>query len=334
MNGYVPHNLLTIGILLAALVAVLVIGFALTRLRRRRVARMAAWLLVIGAVVLVERLTVWEPAGVRMLAIITALLWAMKTLVSIEEEAAGRPRLGPWPWFFFAAGWPGMRPSTFAAVPGPPRPRSAALIGQGAKNFVAGAAFLALAYLFAVWTTGGRPSSLRLLLSTTLLLPGLSLMLHFGLFHMLAGLWRRRGGDCHALFRAPLKSTSLSEFWGRRWNLAFSEMTALAVFRPLRGVVGPRAATLAAFLFSGLLHELAISVPARAGYGLPLLYFALQAAAMELEGALSRRGLPVDSVRWVGRLWTLAWLVLPLPILFHLPFLRGCVWPLIGLNEV
>jgi D-alanyl-lipoteichoic acid acyltransferase DltB (MBOAT superfamily) len=125
----------------------------------------------------------------------------------------------------------------------------------------------------------------------------------------------------------------LSEFWGRRWNLAFSEMTALAVFRPLRGVVGPQPATVAAFLFSGLLHELAISLPARAGYGLPLLYFALHAGAMQMETALSRRGRPVDSIRWVGRVWTLAWLVLPLPVLFHRPFLRGCVWPLIGLMD-
>jgi hypothetical protein len=28
----------------------------------------------------------------------------------------------------------------------------------------------------------------------------------------------------------------------------------------------------------------------------------------------------------------LGWLALPLPILFHRPFLRGVVWPLIGLE--
>ena len=27
---------------------------------------------------------------------------------------------------------------------------------------------------------------------------------------------------------------------------------------------------------------------------------------------------------------TLAWLLVPLPILFHRPFLAGVVWPLIG----
>jgi hypothetical protein len=154
---------------------------------------------------------------------------------------------------------------------------------------LAGAALVALAWWVGARTTDSPASSPRLLLGTILLLLGLSLVLHFGLFNLLAGLWRRLGADCHALFRAPLKSASLSEFWGRRWNLAFSEMTALAVFRPLRGIVGRQPATMAAFLFSGFLHELAISLPARAGYGLPLLYFALHAGAMQMETALAAR---------------------------------------------
>jgi alginate O-acetyltransferase complex protein AlgI len=32
---------------------------------------------------------------------------------------------------------------------------------------------------------------------------------------------------------------------------------------------------------------------------------------------------------WRGRLWTVFWLVLPLPLLFHRPFLAGVVWPLL-----
>jgi hypothetical protein len=36
-------------------------------------------------------------------------------------------------------------------------------------------------------------------------------------------------------------------------------------------------------------------------------------------------------VAWVGRAWALAWLVLPLPILFHRPFLAGVLWPLLGI---
>src|SRR2546428_52188 len=64
------------------------------------------------------------------------------------------------------------------------------------------------------------------LVATALLLTGLSLVLHFGLFTIAAGAWRALGVDVGPLFLAPLQSRSLREFWGRRWNLAFSEMTA------------------------------------------------------------------------------------------------------------
>src|SRR5437763_446358 len=152
-------------------------------------------------------------------------------------------------------------------------------------------------------------------------------MLHFGAFNILAGLWRLAGVDCRPLFRAPLVSRSLAEFWGRRWNLAFSEMTALGVYRPLAGVLGRGPATIGAFLCSGLLHELAISVPVKAGFGLPLGYFALHGTLVLLERRLepARRG-------WLSHAWVLAWLALPLPALFHPWFLRGVVWPLIGLE--
>jgi hypothetical protein len=32
----------------------------------------------------------------------------------------------------------------------------------------------------------------------------------------------------------------------------------------------------------------------------------------------------------LGRCWTTAWLLLPLPWLFHRPFLAGLVWPLLS----
>jgi len=173
--------------------------------------------------------------------------------------------------------------------------------------------------------------SWRLWLATALLLPGLSLVIHFGVFNMLTGFWRCFGVRCSLLFRAPLLSQSLAEFWGRRWNLAFSEMTALAVFRPLKQLPGPASrvtalATISGFLFSGLLHELAISVPVGAGFGLPMLYFAVHGIGMMLEKRLVFLRSP--SAR---RVWTGAFVLLPLPILFHRPFLEGCVWPIIGI---
>jgi alginate O-acetyltransferase complex protein AlgI len=53
-------------------------------------------------------------------------------------------------------------------------------------------------------------------------------------------------------------------------------MTAMAVHRPLQRRLGRGPALLGSFLVSGLLHEVAISLPVRAGWGLPKLYFLLQ----------------------------------------------------------
>ena len=125
------------------------------------------------------------------------------------------------------------------------------LIAGGSRGAV-GLALVALARL--AWRGAGSRW-----LATALLLPGLSLIVHFGVFDVLAGAWRRAGVDCTPLFRSPLRSASLGEFWGRRWNLAFSEMTALAVYQPLVLRIGRRPALAASFLGSGLLHELAIS---------------------------------------------------------------------------
>ena len=333
MTGYVAHYPETLAWIAVAFLAELLAGFGITRVPNRKTARVGAWLLVVAAVVGIERLATSEPAGIRMLAIIGALLFGMKVIVSVEEQSAGRKRLGPRNWFLFAIGWPGMRPSTFGGVPGPPKSRWQEYLKRGGANLAAGVLLFALAWGIAAFPQESMASSTGVWLATFFLLPALSLIMHFGLFNLLAGAWRFAGADCHPLFRDPLQSTSLTEFWGRRWNLAFSEMTTLAVFRPLRGVTGTGIATIAAFLFSGLLHELAISVPVQAGFGLPFLYFVLHAIAMQIEGILSRRGKPIDSSAWIGRLWTLAWLLLPLPILFHLPFLRGCIWPLIGLTD-
>src|SRR5688572_12058202 len=51
---------------------------------------------------------------------------------------------------------------------------------------------------------------------------GLVLVLHFGLFQVLALAWRRAGINASSLMHQPIKSTSLAEFWGRRWNTGFS----------------------------------------------------------------------------------------------------------------
>lgn len=323
MTAYLPSHPRVAWIGVAILAATLLLGFAITRIARARTARGAAWALVAAVVIVVERLTAGEPPGFRMLGLIGGLLYAMKPVVSVETRASGEGDLGAGRWLGFAAAWPGMRPAVFAGTAARALPGGTALIATGAVRLVAGAVLVALAR----WAWRGTGS---LVLATALVLPGLSLILHFGIFNVVAGAWRLAGVNARPLFRSPLRSRSLTEFWGRRWNLAFSEMTALALYRPLVPRLGRSAATVIAFVGSGLLHELAISLPVKAGFGLPSLYFGLQGALMLVERALERAGRPVDTSPWIGRAWTFGWLVLPLPILFHRPFLAGVVWPLFG----
>jgi hypothetical protein len=47
-----------------------------------------------------------------------------------------------------------------------------------------------------------------------------------------------------------------------------------------------------------------------------------------------RFGFPTIPSAWGlwSHVWVIGWLALPLPILFHPPFLRGTIWPVIGLR--
>jgi len=154
----------------------------------------------------------------------------------------------------------------------------------------------------------------------------LALILHFGAFHLLSCWWRGRGVEARALMNRPLASTSLGEFWGRRWNTAFRDLTHRFLFRPCASWFGTRGGVLAGFLFSGAIHDVVISVPARGGYGGPTVFFAIQGAAMLIErsGFGRRIGLGAG---WWGRLFALVVLIAPLGLLFHAPFVVGIVVP-------
>jgi hypothetical protein len=284
--------------------------------------RLFAWGALAAGVVCIERVVHNQPPLVRMLTLITFTLLVMKLIVIAEARALGMTALSFRRLVGFTGAWLGMDPRPFASPRTAPLPGAAALIRRGLLQGALGALLVVAAK--AAWlTTGSR------LAATLLLLPGLSLLVHFGLCNVLAGCWRNHGVACDALFRAPLASENLAEFWARRWNLAFSAMTSLAVYRPLAARLGRAPALMAGFALSGLLHELAISVPVGKGFGLPLVYFLLHGLLVLLERTLASSGLVLAG--WVGRCWTALWVLAPLPLLFHRPFLAGVVWPLIGI---
>ncbi len=331
MNGYTPHSSVTLLLVAGVAAATLLAGWLLSRRTPTRWIRGLAWLVTIAATAGTERLCSAEPAGIRMLAIIVVLLYGMKGVVAVEARGDGVqiPTFGR--WLAFAALWPGMRPAPFAA----PRKKLdgvRSLIRRGSLFVLVGGLLTGSAWF--TWHRA-RPAlsdNVACVVATILLLTGLSMMLHFGAFNILAGLWRLAGFDVRPLFRAPLASRSLDAFWSRRWNLAFSEMIALGVYRPLAGRLGRGGATVVAFVASGLLHELAISVPVKAGYGGPMLYFMLQGLLVLIERRFEKSGRPVSSWGAWSHVWVLVCLALPAPILFHPAFLEGTIWPLVGLE--
>ncbi|MBI3863011.1 MAG: hypothetical protein HY290_14060 [Planctomycetia bacterium] len=327
MNGYAPRDAATLAYVALVIAGTLLSGLALTRFPPRRYTRLLAWLVTVGATAGVDRLCAEEPAGLRMLAIIAALLYGMKGVIGVEARGEGAAPLSAWGWLGFAALWPGMRPAPFANAGRGAQSGAWRLVGRGC--LYGGIGFALAIGARSVWNDGRQflSSAAARVIGTLLLLPALSLILHFGIFNVLAGFWRLAGVDARPLFRAPLAARSLEDFWSRRWNLAFSEMTALGIYRPLSERIGRKGATALAFAASGLLHELAISVPVLAGFGLPFAYFLLHAALVLIERAFAQRGRPVSAWGGWSHVWVLAWLALPAPILFHPPFLRGVIWP-------
>jgi len=175
---------------------------------------------------------------------------------------------------------------------------------------------------------------LPVLVEGWLALIGIASVLHFGLFHLLSCYWRHRGIDAEPLMHWPIAARSVSEFWGKRWNLAFRDLTHRFVFRPLTPRIGAMPALLCGFLISGLLHDLVISWPAGGGYGGPTAYFLLQGFGLLVErSALGRRLQLGHGVR--GWLFTAAVVLLPAGMLFHTAFLERALLPFVrSLGEV
>ncbi|KAG8472481.1 hypothetical protein CXB51_035320 [Gossypium anomalum] len=72
------------------------------------------------------------------------------------------------------------------------------------------------------------------------------------------------GVELEPQFNAPVRATSLQDFWGRRWNLRVSEALRLTIYSPIKTIssrlIGSRWASLpavfATFVTSGFMHEL------------------------------------------------------------------------------
>jgi Membrane bound O-acyl transferase family len=232
-------------------------------------------------------------------------------------QARSRIPHSGWRSIAYLFGWPGMDAEDFldAAAPVLP-PRGRHWVAALSKTMVGGILFWGAARAIP-----GNP-----LMRGWVGMIGLILMLHFGSFHLIALFWQWLGVDARPIMSAPLRSTSLAEFWGQRWNLGFRQLSHDFIFRPLQRRLGVWPTTFLVFLVSGMIHDLVISVPARGGYGLPTAYFVAQGVGVAVERSRAGRQLGLDrGVR--GWLFMAICTAGPAFWLFHPPFVLRVVVP-------
>ena len=233
-----------------------------------------AWLLVFFAAALAYVMTLDAHPVLRMVVICVGLLLAMKNLAYVKWREKNC-KLPPLRLLVFTFGWFGMDPGTFVH-------RRAGLswktdVTIGLLNMVLGtlAAWI-------VWRMGWR--------QVLLVFIPMSLGFHFGALRVLKGGLRAGGFTVRTLFPNPLKLQGFGDFWARRWNVNYSQMMQRVVGRPLTKHFGAETGNLAVFLVSGLLHELVITLPIGAGYGLPTLFFVIQGMLVWVEKKFIWRG--------------------------------------------
>jgi alginate O-acetyltransferase complex protein AlgI len=299
-------------LLIVGLLQVL-LGFWAIRSTYKRAWVLISWINLFGSVAAIYYWAEVSSPFMLMLFYIVISLTILKVLVCLKTYSGSTP-LNFAQWLCFCLGWVGMRPTLFERL------RFANPVFEANELLIKALTRMLAGFIFLLVATFALPTELYYVRFYVLLI-GLSLFLHFGILNLQAWWWNCWGATCSELFKSPLKSKSLHEFWGKRWNLAFSEMTAVLIYRPLKQSYSTSVALFIAFLFSGMLHEMAISFPVKYGIGMPMLYFFLHGILMLMEQQIPMLQKLLQN-RWISRIWVIFWLIAPLPLLFHQEFVK------------
>ena len=290
-------------------------------------------------VYLLPLIGLWVFAGLdeplTMIAIATTLFLAIKThslLIYRERRRKDEQRHEQDSQFDFASClgwytvWWGLKPSEFF------KRRAAGPIERGELVFAGlKCAFGVLLLILVVPSVLNYASegAGRDVIGGWLGMVGIVFCMHFGYSHITAVVLRARGRLVTPIMNRPIIASSVSEFWGKRWNLAFRDYAHVTLFMPLARKWGAVIGAIAGFVFSGVIHELAISLPARGGYGWPMLYFLIQGLGVLGERQFAKRGWwKPRSV--ANRAWAIAVVALPVPLLFHQAFVTKVIVPIVG----
>ena len=253
--------------------------------------------------------------------------WACMWLIAVTMYAslkwlswwdARSVRAPVWKHAAYLFGWPGMDARAFLGNSSRCRPPTPYEWLAAAIKLVCGAVL--------IWYVAPRAGRDNDWLFGWVAMVGLILFLHCGLFHLLSCAWRAFGVDARPLMNSPLLASGVSDFWGQRWNIAFRDLTHRVVFSPLTKRLGPKWALAIGFVISGLIHELAITIPARSGYGGPTVFFTIQVAALFIERSAWGRRLSLGR-GIVGWAFVTVTLIGPVGLLFPTAFIAEIIVP-------
>ena len=282
--------------------------FGVSNLQTRKT---VGWFLPLFAIVVMlvfgAHLQPWQ----RLLASTAALLFLLKATILLQRPQREIIEYSKFGLLLYFTVWPGMNPTPFKARSGV----DATTMKSSERLFVRGAVVTACGIALAVLTCVYAPRIDRVLIGWLGIAAFLT-TLHFGFSDVLTFMTRWIGFPIGKLFDAPLRSISLRDFWSRRWNLAFVEMDKALFIKPLHRKFGAVGAIIGVFFISGVLHEMALSYVANAGWGGPMCYFLLHGALVVFE---SKSKIEKRWPIFLSRVWTWFWLLAPLPILFHAP---------------
>lgn len=253
-----------------------------------------------------------------------AFMWILSFAIFIGLKwltwwkARGMVEHPAWRSTAYLLAWPGMDAEAYLDVDQQVLPPSAKTWVWASLETVLGAVLL--------WVVARSVPQREALLRGWIGMVGLILLLHFGTFQIVSLMWQSIGVKAPPIMMGPLRAVSLSEFWGRRWNLGFRQLAHELIFRPLYRTVGVGLAGFLVFVASGLIHDLVISLPARGGYGLPTGYFVLQGVGITMERSTFGKRIGLGHGR-IGWLFMALFVIAPVFWLFHPWFVLRVILP-------
>ena len=271
-------------------------------LDRIELPRLLCWGAIFVPFVAAHLILLDEPVVARVVGLCVVLLLGMKLIIYQEWLREGKKQMPYGRWLLFSFCWFGMEPRPWVGNRKKLEWNSHVkwgmiCIGAGLTGITIlawyGYTFYPLTFVY------------------------LSMLLHFGVLRLLVAFWRWYGFPVRTLFRNPLVTKGFADFWGARWNLAYSQMMARAVQRPLVPLFGQKGAIFAVFVVSGLFHELAITVPAMSGFGFPTIFFVMNGLAVLVE----------EDGKYLRYACLLA-LIVGLPTLFPVVFAENVIIPI------